>query len=40
MSVILAIWEAEIGDWEDHGSRPAKGKSSQDPVSTNKICMW
>jgi hypothetical protein len=28
------------GDWEDHGSRPAGAKSSQDPISTNGWVQW
>jgi hypothetical protein len=34
--VIPAAQEAETGDWEDCGSRPAQGKGKQDPISISK----
>jgi hypothetical protein len=30
----------EGGDWEDHSSRPAQGKSSQDSMSTSGWAWW
>jgi hypothetical protein len=36
--ISLASWE--MGDWEDHGSRPVHAKSSWDHISTNKSWVW